>query len=91
MYNSTFLRNKAYYGGVFYSHYNTFISFDNCTFKENFAIRGSIGSADNNGFFTINNSTISENSAFISAIAHIVECPDKMTTINNTIIRNNYF
>ena len=91
MNNSTFLRNKAYYGGVFFAHYSSSINFDNCTFKENFAIRGSIGSVDNNGFFTIKSSIISENSAFISSVAHVVESFDQMTTINNTIIRNNYF
>ncbi|CDW73537.1 UNKNOWN [Stylonychia lemnae] len=45
--NTTFIRNYAYEGGVFYTWFGSSLQFYNCTFYQNFAFRGGIGSVLN--------------------------------------------
>lgn len=41
--NSSFIHNFGSDGGVFFTHFGSYVEFDSCVFNKNFAISGSIG------------------------------------------------
>ncbi len=45
--NTTFRKNFAVDGAVFFAHFGSYIDIENCTFTENIAIQGSIGRIEN--------------------------------------------
>ena len=86
---SSFSNNYAILGGVFYSQYNSFITWNQWVFTNNFAIRGGIAFLDNNGRISLNTCTISSNQALNGPILFITDSSSTYSMISNSTIYGN--
>ena len=87
--SSTFRRNYAFTGGVFFLHFWSHIEFDNCTFLQNSAVRGGIGRVENQASFTVTASKIWGNRAIQSTIVSIVDAMDFASRMEDVLTDSN--
>eukprot|EP00347_Sterkiella_histriomuscorum_P022190 403331357 len=87
--NCNFTNNFAKYGGVFYTHFESSLTFQKCLFLNNSAYQASIGNVENEGFFNIQDSIIQDNYASHSILFSISDSQTNFSKLSNVTIRNN--
>ncbi|CDW73872.1 UNKNOWN [Stylonychia lemnae] len=87
--DSSFIRNFAADGAVFFVHYNSYIIIKNSTIQSNHAVQCSLGIIENSGYFYIQDSLIQDNHALKNSIISILDSIDIQSEFDNCQFHNN--
>lgn len=89
--NSTFHKNYAVNGGVFFVQFESTAEVINSTITKNFAISGGVAYVSNNGAVMFRNSTIDGNGALETSVALVFDSVAATSVFEQTTINANEY
>jgi hypothetical protein len=88
--NSTFRKNYAIKGGIFFTQLDGLVECDKCIMQKNFAVYGGILYSQNEGSATFINCEISKNLALRASMIYSINSLNAIKIYKSVITENGY-